>query len=206
MTKPIDLDYRPKTFFRPHALEKYLLSKVKGAVLRRKLTVLFEEGRYEEASNLLAQAVTTPEELKALEAIHPMFMGGNYLPDTEEGEVEIARISIKSTTFDVTCVYARADGGSNVYRVVDEYNGETLASPTETRLDRPMSLGEFADFFLRAWPLMEVLEMNFEDDVEGALDFFSPDSEFYGDLDRLCRLRVRQHFPETEVEEEDDNG
>ncbi len=31
MSKPIDLQFRPKTYFRPEKLEKYLLSKVKGA-------------------------------------------------------------------------------------------------------------------------------------------------------------------------------
>jgi hypothetical protein len=37
--------------------------------------------------------------LRPTRALHPMFMGGNYLPDTDEGEVEIARIEIASTTF-----------------------------------------------------------------------------------------------------------
>ena len=82
-------------------------------------------------------------------------MGGNYLPDTEDGEVEIARIRIKSTTFDVTSVYARAEGGAIHYRVVDEYDGDTLQGETEARTDKPMTLGEFTDFFLEAWPLMD---------------------------------------------------
>ena len=43
--------------------------------------------------------------------MHPMFMGGNYLPDAEEGEVEIARIEISSTTRDVTCVFAKPESG-----------------------------------------------------------------------------------------------
>jgi hypothetical protein len=34
-------------------------------------------------------------------------MGGEYLPDLIPNEVEIARITIASTTQDVTCVYAR---------------------------------------------------------------------------------------------------
>jgi hypothetical protein len=55
-----------------------------------------------------------------------MFMGGNYLPDTEEGEVEIARIEIASTTFDVTCLFAKQNNGRILYRVVDEYEGDTL--------------------------------------------------------------------------------
>ena len=160
MSADIDLAFRPDTYFRPQKLEKHLLSKVKGAVVRKRLQALFAEGRHAK----------------------------------EDGEVEIARISIKSTTFDVTCVYARPDAGVIHYRVVDEYGGDTLQGPGEAQTDKPMALGEFADFFLGAWPLIDVLEMNFEGDQEGAMDFFSADSDFYPDFDRLCRLRVHAHF------------
>jgi hypothetical protein len=194
----IDLDYRPDTYFRPQKLERYLLSKVKGAVLRKKLQALFDAGRHAEVCTLLTAEGISAADRKVLESFHPMFMGGNYLPDTEDGEVEIARISIKSTTYDVTCVYARPDEGAIHYRVVDEYGDDTLQGTTEARTDVPMTLGEFADFFLGAWPLIDVLEMNFENDRVASLDFFSAESEFYPDFDRLCRQRVIEHFPEAE--------
>ena len=129
-----------------------------------------------------------------------MFMGGNYLPDTEEGEVEIARIEIASTTFDVTSLFAKQSNGRILYRVVDEYEGDTLTGPSEMTSDKPLTLGEMADFFLGAWPLIDVLEMNFEGDVEAALGFFTAKSEFYFDFDRLCRRRVAEAFPEPERE------
>jgi hypothetical protein len=125
-----------------------------------------------------------------------MFMGGNYLPDTEDGEVEIARTSVKPTTYDVTCVYTRPVDGAIHYRVVDEYGGETLQGESEARTDRPMTLGEFTDFFLEAWPLHDLLEMNFDDDFEGSLDFFSATSEFYPGFGQLCQHRVIEHFRE----------
>jgi hypothetical protein len=111
MNKAIDLDFRPRTYFRPHRLEQHLLSKVKGAVPRDRLKALFAEGRHDEVMGLLGDGGISERERRALEAMHPMFMGGNYLPDTEDGEVEIARIRIASTTFDVTSVYAKRDGG-----------------------------------------------------------------------------------------------
>jgi len=194
MSEDLDLEFRPKSYFRPEKLEKYLLSKVKGAVLRKQLKTLFDEGRHQEVRDLVGDAAFSVADRMALESIHPMFMGGNYLPDTEDGEVEIARISIESTTYDVTSVYARPEGGLIHYRVVDEYGGDTLQGPSETTTTAPMTLGEFADFFLTAWPLIEVLEMNFEDDVEGALGFFSADSDFYPALDCLLRQRVHDHF------------
>ncbi len=99
----------------------------------------------------------------------------------------------------MTCVYARPEDGVIHYRVVDEYGGDTLQGPSETTTSAPMTLGEFMDFFLTAWPLIEVLEMNYEDDMDGALGFFSADSDFYPELDRLCRQRVREHFPKPDA-------
>jgi hypothetical protein len=202
MRNDIDLQFRPKSYFRPERLEQYLLSQVKGAVLRRKLQSLFEEGRHTEVRQLLEDVAFSASDRKALESIHPMFMGGNYLPDTETGEVEIARISIQSTTFDVTSVYARPVDSTIHYRVVDEYGGDTLDGPVEAQTPEPMTLGELADFFLTAWPLMEVLDVNFDGDVEGALGFFSAESAFYPGLDRLCRQRVIEHFPEPDADDD----
>ncbi len=110
---------------------------------------------------------------KALEWFHPMFMGGNYLPDTEDGDLEITRISIKSATSDVTCVYAQPDGNRIHYRAVDEYGGDTLQGTTEARTDTPMRLGDFADFLLRASLLLDFLQMNFENDLDRNLDLFT---------------------------------
>lgn len=88
----------------------------------------------------------------------------------------------------------RYRGGRIHYRVVDEYGGDTLHGRTEAVTPEPMTLSEFAGFFLKAWPLIDVLEMNFEDDLEGALGFFTADSSFYPLLDALCRERARAAF------------
>lgn len=205
MSAEINLGYRPDTYFPPQKLERYLLSKIESALVRVKIQALLDAGRHAEVRTLLTAEGISASDRKALESFHPMFMGGNYLPDTEDGEVEIARISINSTTSDVTCVYACPDGGAIHYRVVDEYGGETLQGTTEARTDKPMTLGEFADFFLEAWPLLDVLELNFENDLEGSLKFFTAESAFYPDFDRLCRQRVieRSSEPAEEVDEED---
>ncbi len=189
----IDINYRPSTYFRPQKLEEYLLSKVKGAVLKRKLKALFSEGRHKDAADLIGEANQAG---KALESIHPMFMGGNYLPDNEEGEIEIARIGLASTTYDVTSVYARAEDGVIHYRVVDEYGGDTIEGKSETRSLLPLTLGELTDFFLSAWSLADVVACNFEDDLDSGLDFFEADSEFYPDFDALCRERVTERYEE----------
>jgi len=164
-------------------------------VVKQKIQALFDAGLHAEVKNLLGKTGISDHDRKMLESIHPMYMGGNYLPDADEGEVEIARISIASTTCDVTSVYARFDKGMIHYRVVDEYNGETLCGLGNVASYLPLCLGSLADFFLETWPLVAVLESNFDDDLEASLDFFSASSDFYPQFDLLCRQRVIDAFP-----------
>ncbi len=61
------------------------------------------------------------EERAAVGAIHPWFMGGEYLPDFLRSEVEIGRVTMKSTTMDVISIRARPLRRRISYRIVDEY-------------------------------------------------------------------------------------
>ena len=71
-------------------------------------------------------------------------MGGEYLPGYEEGETEIGRIELQSTTSDVISIRARVEGGEIRYSVVDEYNGRfSLACESS---EKPFSQGEFIEF------------------------------------------------------------
>jgi hypothetical protein len=200
----IDLEYKPKTYFGPQPLVRYLIDQVKGAVVRERLELLLSEGKMQEIHALLDGEGVTTNSIRYLESVHPMFMGGNYLPDMEDGEIEIARIEISSTTHDVTCLFAKMENGEIQYRIVDEYDGDTLISPKEMTTDEPMTLKDMTDFFLKSWSLIEVLEMNFEGDLEPALEFFQAKSKFYPDFDKLCRERVIEAFPEPEAVEEDE--
>lgn len=58
-------------------------------------------------------------------------------------------------------------------------------------------------FFLGAWPLNEVLEMN-ELDREGAQDFTNPSSEFYPEFSAAICAKIDEWFPAEESEESDD--
>jgi len=194
MSAKIDLTYRPRTYFRPQMLEKHLLGRIKGEVVRQNLKALFAEGRHGEVASLAQDLAMSDDDRKELEAVHPMFMGGNYLPTTRTNEVEIARISIESTTYDVTCVYARLLRGRIHYRIVDEYEGQTLRKPRTKTSPHPLSLGELTDFFLKGWPFLDVLEYNFDDDLEGALGFFTADSDFYPQFEDLCVERATERF------------
>src|SRR5262249_38600470 len=75
-------------------------------------------------------------------AVHPAMMGGEYLPDRQKGEVEIARIELASTTGDVLQVRARRQGSRITYSVVDEYwdDGSRWAlTPPSSK--EPLTLG-----------------------------------------------------------------
>lgn len=98
MDKKIDLNYRPEGYFRPIGLQQHLIDQVKDASVRVHLEQLLKQGRFEELDELLDDTGVPKEDLKALQSIHPSFMGGKYLPDLDKGEVEIARIELASTT------------------------------------------------------------------------------------------------------------
>ena len=194
-----DLEYKPKTYFSPQPFVTYLVDQVKNAAIRERLDVLLSEGRIEEIKQLLDDGEITSKSIRYLETVHPMFMGGNYLPDMDEGEVEIARIEIASTTNDVTCLFAKMENGKIKLRVVDEYGGDTLNTPTEVVIDEPMTLNEMTEFFLTTWSLIDVLEMNFDGQLDPAMAFFKAKSRFYPKFDELCRERVFESFPKPKA-------
>ena len=169
---------------------KHLLARITGTERKAAVQRFIDEGRLVDVPEFLARSSLSQLERTELGRIHPAFMGGEYLPPLKEDEVEIARIEIASTTFDVTSVYARRAGSCIHYRVADEYEGDTLSDDRECSSNQPLTLGELETFFLGAWPFMDVLQMNFDDDVEAMLGFFRAKSQFYPDLDKLLRQRV----------------
>lgn len=205
----IDLGFRPKSYFWPLGLETHLLSRIKGAERKAALQQLIDSGDLEGIPDFLAQSALSSDERQALGRIHPAFMGGEYLPDLMPNEVMVARITIASTTQDVTCVYARRTKHRIHYRAVDEYEGETLSDRRTRTSVRPLSLGELEAFFNGAWSLFKVLDCNFSEDGYDLNEMqsfvVSVDSEFYPDLDALYRRRIAAWAAEHHVDDEEDD-
>jgi len=203
----INLDYRPKSYFWPLGLETHLLSRVKGAERKAALKALIDAGRLEEIPEQLAKSGLTEAERRSLGRIHPAFMGGEYLPDLMPNEVMIARITIASTTQDVTCVYARRGKDRIHYRVVDEYGGDTLSGTTSRTSTLPLTLGDLEEFFSGAWSLLEVLGMNFSEDGydEDEMQSFvvGIDSEFYPQLEHLYRSKISEMAADHGIDDEE---
>jgi hypothetical protein len=145
------------------------------------------------ANAIISEPELTHEQRKAQSGIHPSWMGGEYLPNREAQEVEIARITIASTTQDVTCVYAKRGAARIYYRVVDEYEDMTLDERTRTSI-RPLTLIELFDFFIKGWDLFCCLEANFGDhgyhreEVQGFI--VDASSSFYAEFGDLVTQRV----------------
>jgi hypothetical protein len=177
--KKLNLNFKPKSYFGPKDLTEHLISEIKSKAVKSRLNQLYRENRYDEVDELLN---TYDEEKMDPGLIHPMFMGGNYLDEKNSNEVEIANIVIKSTTYDVTSVYAQFKNREILYRVVDEYEGETLTGLTHIKSKEPLTLSELLKFFLGAWSLNECLDHNFYGDVinnDKAMNFFQGNSDFY---------------------------
>lgn len=200
----IDLAYRPRTYFWPHGLKPHPLSSIKGANRKALISSVLAEDADADVPPVLLQP-SLPGPLRShLAGLHPSAMGGEYLPDLVAAEVEVARITIASTTQDVTCVYAHQAKDRIVLRVVDEYDGATLSGRTRRSTKQPLSLEQFVRFFLGAWDLFEVLGMNFEADgypESQVYGFFRGSSDFYPDFDGLLRHRVGTFLSEHRGED-----
>lgn len=189
------LRYRPRDYFGRYDLQTTLLTQVKGTVRRRALREALEDGQILQVPEAIKSAALSEDVRQYVGGLHPSFMGGEFLPTVNKAEVEIARICINSTTGDVTSIYARLVGQRIAYRMVDEYQGDTLSGRVQRTSTRPLTMGQMVEFFLGAWDLFVCLDCNFEGDLEEMLGFFEGESEFYPYFDAELRRRVREKFP-----------
>ena len=189
----INLEYRPTSYFWATDHHIPLVSDIKGAERRKLYELALEQGEADFDPELQQHALQE-EQRQALGRIHPNFLGGEFLPSTKGREVEIARITIASTTQDVTCIYARQVGKRIQYRVVDEYNGDTLDGNGIRTSTVPLSLEQLVDFFLKTWNLIACLDCNFGDDGHppNRIHRFVVDasSSFYAEFGNLVHARI----------------
>jgi hypothetical protein len=185
-----DLDFRPASYFVHRNPAPALLQNIKGDLRRAVARDALGADRdidprfYEEDAPLHFR--------DRLERIDPRWMGGEYLPAYDEGEVEIARLVLASGTLDVYSVRARWAGNALRYRIVDEY--ETDWYLTREKSERPLSMGELielidgATFSNNEWDdLTDALRDAACGDDAGAseaVDFVRVTSELYPQLEQ----------------------
>ena len=141
----IDYSYQPKSYWDEDSVLQTILRDVKGAERRKMIKAYYEDGNFQELDSVFMQSSLTNDERKHLGAIHPMFLGGEYLPDYNPGETEIARIELKSVTQDVISLRVNKKNGLLRYSLVDEYDAHTFW-PAKRTGKKPFTLAELIDF------------------------------------------------------------
>ena len=203
MNHSIDLKFRPRSYFWAKAHGIQLLSDIKGANRRLVYEQALELDDVSELDPAISSHALDETDRKDLGQLHPWFMGGEYLPNAQPKEVEIARITIASTTQDVTSVYARPLGKRIAYRIVDEYGGETLSGVSARTSMLALTLGELVKFFISGWELLVVLDCNFDKESVPRHDIHSfildASSSFYPEFGEAISANVNAWLDEESV-------
>lgn len=142
--KDIDYSFQPESYWKDSTVLQALLRDVKGVQRRKMIIDYYENDSVDQLEDSFLQATLSEDQRQRLGLIHPSFMGGEYLPNCNADETEIARIELESTLADVTSIRARRVGDEYRYSVVDEH-GDTYNLFTETSLDA-LTLDELVDF------------------------------------------------------------
>jgi hypothetical protein len=138
--KGIRYGFRPKSYWVETDPLSAILRNVTGENRRQMITDYWVSGRIDELDVSLLHDEVDDDTRTKIGRIHPSFMGGEFLPPYLAGEIEIARITLKSTTSDVISLRARPIPEGIAYRIIDEYGAKfTLPIPSSTE---PLTLAE----------------------------------------------------------------
>ena len=203
-----DMDFRPRSYFGPLEGETLLASTIKGEVRRRAILERMEHNELAGLDPSLAESELDDEVRSALGRLHPWMMGGEYLPPLEAEEVEIARVSLMSTTFDQISVRARRDGKRIRYRICDEY--ETAYEVRPESSGQPLTLGELIGLFEAAdehglvlGPIAGNIEAS--GDVDSMRGFVTVSSAFYPQLGAWYEQEIESYLCGLEAEQDEDD-
>jgi len=136
----INYSYRPKSYWQDISPLEVILKDVKGVKRRELIREAFSNGQFDQLNDELTAGTLSEDVRQRLGNLHPSFMGGEYLPDFDRGEVDIAVICLDSTTSDVITLRARSSQGWIHYRIVDEYKSRFVLSCEKSL--QPLSLSE----------------------------------------------------------------
>jgi len=140
MSVQIDLTYRPATYWPDILDQEQLLTRIQGQA-RRDITrqILAEDG-VAGLDAIITGETLADEDRRDWGLLHPHCMGGEYLPQLDVEDIEIARISLASTTSDQISIRASRAGETIRYSVCDEYDTEFELAIAES--EQPLTLGE----------------------------------------------------------------
>ena len=201
-----DFAFRPASYWDHPDPVRAILSNIKGQNRRRMvyrlLTGAQESGSLGEIPSGFLEAELDHSTRAQVSAMHPSWMGGEYLPQYLRGEVEIARIVLDSTTQDVISFRARLRRGGRriLYRVVDEYpeSGAWICRPASSL--QPLTLGQMIglinsarspDLIEHRGSLPDLLrEGQVDCEPQELADFVSVESDIYSELTAYYRSQA----------------
>ena len=189
-----DPEYRPRSYFVTEP-ETAMLSRIKGAERRNLVRLFGTEGVPPEVS---AESLSE-EDREASGSIHPSLMGGEYLPDLEPDEVEVARYELESVTADVISLRARWERGKIRYEMVDEYEEKYDISPKSSA--KPLTFKKLVQLINREGLPNRVRDSNYECEYDRAaaerlVSMVRVTSEFYPELECYYDIQADEWLAE----------
>lgn len=212
----IDMDFKPDTYWPESLTPDQLLSRIRGKTRQDIARRIYEAQGFSGLNEFLVKEGLTDEERSAWGGVGPWCLGGEFLPALYNGEVEIARISLASTTSDQVSVRARKGDGVIRYRIVGEYEEDESMRyelPFEES-EKPLTLTELIELIDGAchpepWCPGGILTSNWtsmNDMGYGAseiIGFLSLSSSFYPQLG-ACYQALGERWLEENMEFEDE--
>ena len=210
-----DYAYRPQSYFQDVDPKALILSSILGEERRKDVQQRLESEDFDPAvwGEWLTESKLDDHTRRLIGSVHPAFMGGEYLPQLGQNEIEIVRIVLASVTQDVISIRARRSGERIAYLVVDEYETE-FALPRKSSA-APMSLRQLIGFIDGTNHAQEaevnglvfsVLDMNIGNcELESLRGFASVSSVLYPELQRYYDAQTEQYLDQFVVEEDDED-
>lgn len=146
--------------------------------------------------------------------LHPQLLGGEFLSDFGDQEVEIARVILDSTTADVFSIRAEAKDGQITYRIASDYDESEMPpmryEPTMSEL--PLTMGELIQLIdsvefvgeeqLGRGLTSAMRDQNYDGhNAAELLNFVRVESEFYPELGAYYRGEARSWLAQVEQDQ-----
>jgi len=199
--KKYNYDFRPISYFGPKGLKDHYGTTIKG---QKRKELVQENIEIENVPGVIKSQSLSEGLISTFGSIHPSYMSGEYLPDLEKDELEIARIIAKNATEDVTSIRVKYINDKYNYIIVDEYQDELaleyIFSPTgsdqtltfrqlinliDSCVVKEISQSEIHHVGLVLGDLEQMY--NYDDDIE---DFFKVESVFYKEISQYYAERI----------------
>jgi len=214
MSNKLNPDFRPDSYWSTDSLLRSLTGNISGTWRRRLVGKALEASDVFPLLQHLMEEHLSEEQRTEWGRIHPSMMGGEYLPHLMPGEVEIARIDMRSVTADVISIRARPTRTRILYRIVDEYDTDydvrNIWSKHPITLRRLIRLINETQGMneCEGGVVFEILNANVENGcgVEEMAHFITVTSDFYPELQAWYDLATEQWKTARleEVDQDDD--